>query len=368
MSDTHLALKYFLSKLALLPAILGLIVITSQIAQTQTETILYSFCAQPNCGDGAGPSWVTPVFDKKGNLYGTTWGGGAYSCNHGGCGTVFELTPSGTETILHSFDNNGTDGYSSWGGVILDNEGNLYGTTLGGGSGGLKADGTVFELTPSGTETILHGFESHGADGYWPNPGLVRDADGNLYGTTSEGGAYSSGTVFKVTPSGTETILHSFDLYGTDGAYPANGLVVDKKGNLYGTTVMGGAYLEGTVFKLTPSGTETILYSFGASGDGYYPIAGLVFDKKGNLYGTTVDGGAYSHQGNGCALYGCGTVFKLTPSGTETILHSFGASGDGYQLNGGLIFDKKGNLYGATYRGGDYCAPYGCGTVFRLTP
>ncbi len=145
-----------------------------QPAHGQTETVLYSFCARPNCTDGAGPSWVTPVFDGEGNLYGTTLVGGAYSCNHGGCGTVFELTPSGTETILHSFDRCETDGF-------------------------------------------------------WPNPGLVRDAEGNIYGTTSAGGAYSYGTVFKVTPSGTETILHSFDPNGTDGWVPAAGLVFDKK-------------------------------------------------------------------------------------------------------------------------------------------
>jgi uncharacterized repeat protein (TIGR03803 family) len=397
-----------------------------QPAHGQTETVLYSFCARPNCTDGAGPSWVTPVFDGEGNLYGTTLVGGAYSCNHGGCGTVFELTPSGTETILHSFDDNGTDGHSSWGGVFLDNEGTLYGTTLLGGEYICpQGSGTVFELTPSGTETILHSFDRCETDGFWPNPGLVRDAEGNIYGTTSAGGAYSYGTVFKVTPSGTETILHSFDPNGTDGWVPAAGLVIDKKGNLYGTTVNGGAYNGGTVFKLTPSGKETILwsfgngtdgshpyaglvfdkkrnlygtteeggvyscpygytcgtvfkltpsgmetilYSFGVSGDGYAPVAGLLLDKKGNLYGTTADGGSYSREGYGCALYGCGTVFKLTPSGTETILHSFGASGDGYQLNGGLVFDKKGNLYGATYRGGAYCAPYGCGTVFKVTP
>src|SRR5271163_2430536 len=225
-------------------------------AHAQTETVLYSFSGTPS--DGAIP-YATPVFDGR-NLYGTTVEGGAY-----GYGTVFKLEPSGKETILHSFDFNGSDGYTPYASLVLHK--------------------------------------------------------GILYGTTELGGEYGQGTVFEVTPTengSTETILHSFDLNGTDGAAPFASLIFDADGNLYGTTYSGGDYGHGTVFELAPSGTETILHSFDFNGsDGYYPYASLVLLGKGNLYGTTTYGGSY-----GCAEDGCGTVFELTPSGQETILHS----------------------------------------------
>jgi len=325
---------------ALLPA-------SVQTAYGQTETVLYSFGEYP---DGANPV-ANPVLGKKKNLYGTTRYGGAYNA-----GTVFEVTPSGTEKVLHSFEVTGTDGYYPYAGLIVDKKRNLYGTTADGGTIGTNGAGTVFELTPSGTETILHVFQANGTDGYLPSADLVMDKLGNLYGTTYYGGAYGYGTVFELTPTGTETILHSFNYDGTDGYYTQAALALDKHGNLYGTTPAGGAYGFGMVFKLTPTGTETILHSFLPEGtDGCNPLSSPILDKKGNLYGTT----------QGCGAYGEGTVFKLTPLGSETILYSFGSNGtDGYLPYGSLIFDKKGNLYGTTNSGG----AYRFGTVFKLTP
>ena len=369
-------------------------------AQTQTETVLSSFANSP---DGANPRFGTPILDAKGNLYGTTNYGGAH-----GYGTVFKLTPSGRKTILHSFDPNGTDGAYPWAGLVRDKNGNLYGTTVEGGTdvidgtvfklthtskgwtetilhsfgasqdgsqpysvltldatgnlygttnvGGAYSYGTVFELTPSGTETILWSF-GKGTDGANPLAGVVRDKNGNLYGTTEYGGAYNKGTVFELTPSGSETILWNFGS-GTDGANPYGGVVLGTNGNLYGTTVNGGAYGDGTVFEVTPSGMETLLHSFDNNDiDGFNPYAGLVTDQKtGNLYGTTINGG-----GTGSAV---GIVFELTPSGTETILHTFGGSPDGASAWSGLVFDTTGNLYGTTFAGG----ASGNGTVYKVTP
>ena len=322
---------------------------------SQTETVLHSFANSP---DGANPRYVTPVLDARGNLYGTTNYGGAY-----GFGTVFELAPLGTEKILHSFDVNGTDGAYPESSVVLY-EGSVYGTTAEGGSDNI--DGTVFKLSPPPTfcrtivcpwvERILHSFGTSG-DGSQPYAVLTVDTHGNLYGTTNVGGAYSQGTVFEVTSSGAETVLWNFG-NGTDGANPLAGVVLDTQGNLYGTTANGGAYGEGTVFELMPSWTETILHNFDNNDiDGTHPYAGLVMDAQGNLYGTTISGGGIS----GAA----GTVFELTPSGgTETILHTFGGSGDGAFPWGGLVFDRSGNLYGTTFAGG----ANGYGTVFKVTP
>ncbi len=198
-----------------------------------------------------------------------------------------------------------------------------------------------------------------------PAGGLVFDQKGNLYGTTFEGGAQGVGAVFKVTPAGKETVLHSFGAPG-DGKFPEAGLVFDEKGNLYGTTYGGGAHAYGTVFKLTPAGKETILYSFCARkncADGEGPQAGLIFNQNGSLYGTTLGGGIQLH----------GTVFKLTPDGRETVLYSFclqAACPGGANPSSPLIFDQKGNLYGTTTGGGltnDTCST-GCGTVFKITP
>lgn len=320
-------------------------------AQAWTESVLYSFVNSP---DGANPRYVTPVLDAKGNLYGTTNYGGTY-----GYGTVWELTPSGTETVLHSFNVDGTDGFYPWAGLIRDKKGNLYGTTVEGGPDTIY--GTVFELTPTKkgwTEKILHSFGASG-DGSQPYDALTMDKLGNLYGTTNGGGLYSYGTVFELAPSGKETILWSFG-NGTDGANPIAGVIRDAKGNLYGATEYGGDYNQGTVFELTPSGAEKVLWSFGSGTDGANPIGGVIFGKKGKLYGTTANGGAYSD----------GTVFELTPTKTgwtEAILHSFDNNDiDGFNPYAGLVMDKKtGNFYGTTINGGGTGSS--TGIVFELT-
>jgi len=333
-------------------------------AWAQTETVLYSFCAQSDCTDGMLPE-TGVVFGPKGNLYGTTFGGGAE-----GMGVVFKLTPEGKETVLYSFCPQGDcpDGGAPNGGLVFDQKGNLYGTTLEGGNG----QGVAFKLTPKGKETVVHTFcERYGIcpDGAYPEAGVVFDQKGNLYGTTFGGGTEDWGVVYKLSPKGKETVLYSFCVQGyrecTDGANPEAGVVLDQKGNLYGTTLYGGANDTGcagngcgVVFKVTPKGKETVLYSFCVQSgctDGAYPYARVVLDRKGNLYGTTAGGGAY----------GEGVVFKLTPKGKETVLYSFCAQTgctDGGSP-GGLVFDSKGNLYGTAAGGA-----YGDGVVFKLTP
>jgi len=325
--------------------------------------------------DGASPQ-AGLIFDPAGNLYGTTYAGGRSSLCDGGCGTVFKLTSNGggswTKSVLHSFHY--TDGSAPSASLILDAAGNLYGTTAGGGIYGM---GTVFQLTPNGhvgwTESVIHSFVYNFADGYTPEAALIFDQAGNLYGTTRNGGTGCSGgheggcgTVFQLTPNGdgswTENIIHSFtnDCPGgvCDGLNPLAGLIVDAAGNLYGTTPIGGDADWGTVFELKPNGegtwAESILHSFmNIDGD---PQAGLIFDAAGNLYGTSAEGGSYNH----------GTVFKLIPnpdgSWTENVLHSFTGGKDGDGPCAGLILDGAGNLYGTTLNGGTNNS----GTVFKL--
>jgi uncharacterized repeat protein (TIGR03803 family) len=349
-------------------------------AWAEKEAVLYSFCAQSGCADGENPS-AGLVLDQKGNLYGTTVSGGLYNqnCYNGTCGVVFKLTPEGRETVLYSFcaQTNCTDGMNPSAGLVFDQKGNLYGTTHNGGAYGY---GAVFKLTPEGRYTVLHSFcaQSDCTDGEFPSGGLTFDRNGNLYGMTYYGGAphetcsAGCGVVFKLNPKGKETVVYSFCAQANcaDGELPMAGLVFDQKGSLYGTTVYGGSGNRndcvwgcGVVFKLTPEGKETVLYSFCSQTgctDGGNPYAGLVFDRKGNLYGTTTAG---------CTAYGCGgDVFKLTPKGKETVLYTFCAQSncaDGSSPYAGLVFDQKGNLYGTTYWGGD---PRNEGVVFKLTP
>ncbi len=326
-----------------------------RLAPDGSETVLYSFAGG---SDGAGPL-AGLIADSAGNLYGTTAKGGGAGCGGHGCGTVFKLTPDGTETVLYSFAG-GNDGISPVAGLITDSAGNLYGTTQ---LGGKNHFGTVFKLAPDGTETVLYRFCFQGdpcTDGGSPYAGLIKDKAGNLYGTTAEGGTYSGGTVFRLAPDGSETVLYSF-ARGSDGAYPKAGLIADSAGNLYGTTASGGGtgcggYGCGTVFKLAPEGTETVLYAF-TGNDGAYPEAGVITDSAGNFYGTTQQGGTNDN----------GTVFKLAPDGTETVLYSFAGGSDGSLPFAGLIADKKGHLYGTTSEGGSTrCYGFGCGTVFKL--
>jgi uncharacterized repeat protein (TIGR03803 family) len=307
------------------------------------------------------------ILDAAGNLYGTTQWGGTSTV-----GAVFELTPAAggtwTEKVLHSFLNDGTDGVNPVAGLIFDGAGNLYGTTY---QGGTYGDGTVFELTPAAggtwTEQVLHNFNYDSTDGAGPHAGLIFDAAGNLYGTAASGGTYSYGTAFELTPAAggtwTEKVLWNFGS-GADGSYPQGGLIFDAAGNLYGTTTSGGAHGPGTVFELMPAGggtwSERVVHSFGNGADGSGPYAGLIFDAAGNLYGTTHQGGTYGYPG--------GTVFELTPAAggtwTEKGLYNFGSGTDGAAPLAGLIFDAVGNLYGTTAAGGTSSV----GTVFEFTP
>jgi len=333
-------------------SILGLAIALSSMplgvvsAQAQTFTTLFSF----NNSDGANPQ-ASLIMDAQGSLYGTASSGGTYSF-----GTVFKLDPFGNETVLHSFAGNLDDGGTPVANLILDAGGNFYGTTYQGAtpSGG----GTVFKLDPSGNETILHSF-SMGSDGGNPDSGLIMDAQGDLYGTTIFGGAQGNGTVFKVDPSGSETVLYSFT-GGIDGSMPYAGLIMDSQGGLYGTTFYGGAQGNGTVFKVDPSGGETVLYSFTGGKDGGVPQAALIMDADRNLYGTTLYGGNLDCNSG----QGCGTVFRVDSSGNEAVLQSFTGDSDGVAPAASLIMDKQGNLYGTTVYGG----AYGWGTVFKLNP
>jgi uncharacterized repeat protein (TIGR03803 family) len=320
------------------------------LAQAQTYTVLHSFTRG---ADGAVPT-ARLIRDKAGNLYGTTFSGGAY-----GAGVVFKLDSSGNEKVLYSFTG-GRDGANPQAGVVGDSAGNLYGSTLSGGASNL---GVVFKLERTGKQTVLYTFTG-GTDGATPS-GVVLDAVGNLYGTTYQSGSFGLGVVFKLDPTGYETVLHSFS--GADGANPDANVILDAAGNLYGTTYYGGTGGNGIVFKLDQSGHETVLYSFTGLTDGGRPVAGLIRDSAGNLYGTTAYGGI---SGGACDGYGCGVVFKLDALGKETVLYSFTGGADGANPRAGLIRDKKGNLYGTTQVGGTPfgCGDYGCGVVFRLSP
>lgn len=316
--------------------------VATQPAQAQTYTVLYNFQGGT---DGDFP-FAGLVSDTAGNLYGTTTEGGPSND-----GTVFKLSGT-TETVLYSFKG-GTDGANPEAPLIIDAAGNLYGTTATGGSPGF---GTVFEVKPSGAETVLHSFAGGTTDGCTPYGGLRRDKAGNLYGTTNKCGAADVGTVFKVKPNGKETVLHSFTGDASDGSYPyLTSLIIDAKGILYGVAQDGGAGNLGVVYKLSKSGTLTVLHSFaGGTTDGCYPLGSPAMDKKGNLYGTTYDCGSSSYMG---------TVWKVSKTGAETVLHSFhGGATDGQSPYAGVVLDAHGNLYGDTLEGG-----LGIGTVYELS-
>jgi len=337
--------------------------VTVIAAPAQTLVTLHSF----DVTDGSYPqAWLVQATD--GNFYGTTSGGGAYESCSGFCGgTVFKITPKGTLATLHSFA--GANDSGPLAGLVQAADGNFYGTTQGGGASSNCANGcgTVFKITPKGTLTTLHSFD--GTDGSGPVAGLIQATDGNFYGTTFGGGTGSNscigcGTVFKITPTGALTTLHSFG--AIDGSRPAAELVQGTDGNFYGTTFGGNcANSCGTVFKITPKGTLTTLRNFDMiDGHGYYPSAGLIQGTDGNFYGTTSAGGASSNCANGC-----GTVFKITPRGTLTTLHSFdGTDGSGPET--AMVQATDGKFYGITTNGGNFTcnAPNGCGTIFNITP
>ena len=331
------------------------------------ETVLYNF--KGGSQDGANPH-ATLVFDNAGNMYGTTLSGGLNPrvCN-GGCGVIFKLAPptgegKWTETVLYEFTG-GADGGTAYAGVILDSASNLYGTTLAGGS---KGFGTVYELTPAfgggWQETVLHNFGGT-PDGVAAYATPVFDSAGNLYGTTYEGGAHNQGMVYQLTKQGSawvEHILYSFK-GGNDGDEPFAGVIFDQAGNIYGTTSAGGSANCGTAFELLAGSgwKEVILHTFLGlnGGDGAIPN-GLTFDRSGNLYGTTVGGGQFNP----------GTVFRLSRKSRgwkETVLYSFTGGNDGAYPSAALTMDAVGNLYGTTLWGGPAGDTIG-GVAFEFIP
>jgi uncharacterized repeat protein (TIGR03803 family) len=334
-----------------------------------TESVLYSFTGG---GDGGQP-YASLILDASGNLYGTTTFGGGGNCSLG-CGTVFKLTPGSgawTESALYTFAG-GSDGGEPYARLVSDAAGSLYGTTLLGGDVGAACNtgcGVVFKLTPgSGTwaQSVLYTFKG-GSDGASPYDGLTFDPAGSLYGTAYAGGAHGYGLVFKLVPasggSWTESVLHAFT-GGYDGRYSYGDVLLDATGNLYGTAFQGGARGFGAVFELLNSSKgywkERVLHTFG-NAPAATPVAGLVMDTAGNLYGTTMLGANQGSCGNGC-----GILFKLAPASGGNwafkVLHVFGQGTDGYHPTGDLVLDPAGNLYGTTQAGG----AQGAGLVFEI--
>lgn len=314
------------------------IALTGSATAQLSEILLHNFQAQPR---GAFP-YNGVIRDSAGNLYGTTSSGGAF-----GYGVVFKLDVSGRQTLLYSFAG-GADGANPSAGLIRDPDGNLYGTAS---SGGTTNSGVVFKVDPAGHQTVLHDFTG-GLDGGYPNGGVIRDSNGNLYGTATVGGTGFAGVVYRLDTTGRETVLHNFT-GGADGAQPYSHPIGDSAGNLYGTTPVGGSGNAGVIYKISAKGHLTVLYSFSGGVDGYYPQAGLIRDQAGNLYGTANYGGTL----------GMGVVYRLDITNQETTLYNFTGGTDGMGPSGGVIRDLAGNLYG-TASGGTT----GNGVVFKLAP
>jgi uncharacterized repeat protein (TIGR03803 family) len=302
----------------------------SAFAQTAAFSVVYSFTGGP---DGGYPGPL--IQDLEGNIYGTTEMGGVPGCKTLGCGVVFQLAPAtGIETVLYSFD--GTAGNPD--GVIRDSKGNLYG-----------AAGLIYRISPTGEETVLL------SDSEGPVGTLVGDTAGNLYGLDPAGSSLPNGAVIKLDHSGTFTVLHAFAGARDDGAEPMGGLIRDSAGNLYGVTYIGGSKLSGTVFKLSPDGIETILHNFDQK-DGGHPSSPLTMDAAGNLYGVA---GATGSNG--------GVAFKLDTARSYSVLYTFPTFANGYGPVGKLWLDEvTGSLYGATLNGGSCSYPPGCGVVFKI--
>lgn len=343
--------------------ILAAALFTISLGAAAQDKVLHSFGGS---GDGIAPLGNI-VFDSEGNIYGTTSSGGALFA-----GTVFELKQRGdgawVDVVLHSFGE-GTDGAQPAAGLMMDANGNLYGTTQ---NGGLHGYGTVFELErlPGGgwREKLLHSFPLSETEAMNPESGLVMDPAGNLYGTSYNGGIHGYGTAYELSPNSdggwTERVIHSFNYNGHDGSQPKSGLVFDAQGNLYGAAYQGGIHYAGAAFELSPRGDgawdEQVIHSFGNGTDGMTPRSELIFDTAGNLYGTTYYGGI--HQS--------GTAFELSPRGdgtwTEKVLHSFNGDNrsDGAYPLAALLMDSNGNMFGTTLQGGIHNE----GTIFELSP
>jgi uncharacterized repeat protein (TIGR03803 family) len=381
----------------------------AQLASAQTYAILYTFQGQSDGGFPTGGLYR----DASGNLYGITdTAGNRNDCNDYGCGTVYKLDTSGNLTVLHTFTG-GVDGWpnATWGSLIPDQNGNLYGMAS---IGGLHDNGTDFRITPSGAFTVIHTFPTGPGDGEGPQFTLFRDpTTGLMYGTTFNGGANTYGAVYVLTRAGfgSDQVLHSFTL--ADGAFPQGSVTEDSSGNIYGTAGQGGTGNCGVAFKMRNDGAGyTVLHNFTCAPDGYFP-GSVVVDAQGNMYGGTQEGGDV----RACPFFGCGIIFKISPSGQETILHTFeskegavpneltwGADGnlwgttagggandqgtifkittdgtytDVYDFKGflnggvpyaGLIQDSAGNFYGTVGGGIMGCIQSGCGMIFKFTP
>jgi len=312
-------------------------------APAQTLTTLLSF----NGSNGASPAYIALVQGSDGDLYGTTEGGGSSAACPSGCGTVFKMSLRGTLTTLYNFDF--THGVGPLSGLALGADGNFYGTTSG---GGINSNGTVFRITPQGKLSTLHSF-SYYVDGSYPYAGLVQGSDGDFYGSTSQGGANGAGALFRITPEGKLTLLHGFAY--SDGANAYAALAEGVDGSFYGTTVSGGANGYGTVFKLAKDGTLTTLHSFSGT-DGSDSFAALIEAPDGAFYGTTETGGTS----------GYGTIFKIDSAGLLATLHSFDST-DGAFPTAALALGSDGSFYGTTVNGGSTTCSNGCGTVFKMS-
>jgi uncharacterized repeat protein (TIGR03803 family) len=396
-------MQAFSTRNALLTAVaFSAAMLSSTAAHAQSFSVIYSFTGG---SDGGNPT-AGFIIGPAGNLFGTASVGGTY-----GAGVVFELSESGEEKVLYNFTG-GADGANPNSSLIADTKGNLYGTTYAGGAFGA---GTVFEVTLAGKETVLYSFTG-GADGANPQSKVTFDSAGNLYGTTTGGGTYSGGTVFEIPKGGTEQVLHSFG-NGTDGASPVAGVTLSTKDKIFGTTSAGGTDGYGTVFRLAEGESgwdETILHNFAMQADGATPYAGLVFDSAGNLFGATTDGGGPNFNDGGAVFelkpsesgwtfvaldgvpgsgisgsyrnvildasgniyatthcdgtYSAGTVYELSAASggawNYNTLYNFTGQSDGLYSFSNLVFDKQGNLYGTTkYGGAD-----GAGVAFKITP
>jgi uncharacterized repeat protein (TIGR03803 family) len=347
--------KAFFAALGSVLGVAGLSAGSAWAASAPSEAVLHSFCQLTNCADGSGPD-AGLIATTQGGFYGTTRSGG-----NANAGVAFWVSITGGSGLLHVFQNNSMDGGSPVAPLFRDKSGNFFGTTS---EGGPSFSGTVFERSAGGVYRLLHAFK--GTDGSYPAGGVVADSAGNLYGTTFGGGKTSSnctgcGTIFRLTPSGILTTLYSFcSLTGcSDGQTPSAGLIGDATGNLYGTTADGGEDVLGVVFKIHADGTGyTVLHTFTGGFDGGFPQASLSADPSGNLYGTTQIGGEN----------GAGPVFKLAPDGSNfAVLYTFcnlASCADGSEPLGGVILDADGNLYGTTVEGG----VNNSGAVFALTP
>jgi uncharacterized repeat protein (TIGR03803 family) len=318
---------------------------SNTVAHAQTFSVMYNFGSKG--GDPLEPTQSVVAQGRDGNLYSSAGLGGINGFHDG---AVFKITPGGALTVLYSFNLGNSGPYGPFSGLTLGTDGNYYGTTAGGGA---SEAGTVFKTTPSGTVTILHTFDV--SDGEEPYAPPIEGTDGNFYGTAVAGGPVSAGTIYKITPSGTFTLLHSFD--NSHGSYPAAPLVQGTDGNFYGTAAFGGSPSSyGVVYKITASGQFTVLYNFDQT-NGEEPIGPLIQGSDGNFYGTTFTGGPGGDLG-------AGVVFKITAAGAFTVLHYFNLNADGGQPAAGLVQATDGNLYGTAMQGG----ANGQGTIFSTSP